>query len=291
MCLEKEAPGFSMAGHALQQREGIANAITHVGSEVGRTEERIDIDYLLQKRGHDTEGMPEHCSQVIVLLTLLAKIKESSFTGVRILELDDERIDSVLFGKFALFAGIHLRLFSRLGSIGVLVLRYRRGCSRRRWHRRCVRHARLVRLAGRQMGAHCKQAHVTLLDSAGCFPSVMSFQDIEAGLPQAPSAFKSLQSSLSLQVFKLNSNIQGILKLVDQLGSSRDNATLRKTLHDLTESTREMSKRAGEQLKNLALLVEGDTVKKQAFEKTSHDVQRSLVAFQNAQRVSSTHLI
>ncbi|KAH8832539.1 t-SNARE, partial [Flagelloscypha sp. PMI_526] len=122
----------------------------------------------------------------------------------------------------------------------------------------------------------------------------MSFQDVEQGLSQpaplnspGPSAFKTLQSSLGLQVFKLNSNIQGILKLVDQLGTSRDNASLRKTLHDLTESTRDMSKRAGEELKQLAMQVDGDSSRKTLFEKTSHDVQRSLVAFQNAQKVSA----
>lgn len=71
----------------------------------------------------------------------------------------------------------------------------------------------------------------------------MSFQDIEAGLthpsrtpsssiPQSreDSAFLGLQNSLSLQVFKINANVQGILKLVDQLGTTKDSATLRKTL-------------------------------------------------------------
>ena len=70
----------------------------------------------------------------------------------------------------------------------------------------------------------------------------MSFQDVEAGLArtsspaatipqsQEESAFLTLQSSLSLQVFKINSNVQGILKLVDQLGTARDSAALRKSL-------------------------------------------------------------
>ena len=71
----------------------------------------------------------------------------------------------------------------------------------------------------------------------------MSFQDIEAGLAQRPgsprtgvpqspeeAAFVNLQSSLSLQVFKINTNVQGVLKLVDQLGTSRDSANLRKSL-------------------------------------------------------------
>jgi hypothetical protein len=70
----------------------------------------------------------------------------------------------------------------------------------------------------------------------------MSFQDIEPGLgsPYRPassltqsredSAFATLQHSLSLQVFKINSNVQGILKLVDQLGTPKDSANLRKSL-------------------------------------------------------------
>ena len=71
----------------------------------------------------------------------------------------------------------------------------------------------------------------------------MSFQDIENGLGRplqasapAPrsrddSTFLDVQSSLSLQVFKINSNVQGILKLVDQLGTSKDSAALRKSLY------------------------------------------------------------
>lgn len=70
----------------------------------------------------------------------------------------------------------------------------------------------------------------------------MSFQDIETGLsrPGFPNislhhsreddAFLALQSSLSLQVFKINSNVQGITKLLDQLGTTKDSAPLRKSL-------------------------------------------------------------
>lgn len=57
----------------------------------------------------------------------------------------------------------------------------------------------------------------------------MSFQDLESGVqpsrpaplggPRSPqdAAFLQLQSSLSLQVFKINANVQGMLKLVDQV--------------------------------------------------------------------------
>ncbi|KAG5644546.1 hypothetical protein DXG03_008201 [Asterophora parasitica] len=126
----------------------------------------------------------------------------------------------------------------------------------------------------------------------------MSFQDIEAGLshpsrsssatssPQ-DAAFLSLQSSLSLQVFKMNSNVQGILKLVDQLGTGKDSATLRKSLHDLTETTRAMAKRGSEDLKKLSALQASLPHQKTALQKTSHDLQLSLVAFQRAQQVSA----
>src|SRR5437879_2675527 len=114
----------------------------------------------------------------------------------------------------------------------------------------------------------------------------MSFQDIESGsskpsysssgdAPQSreEAAFLNLQSSLSLQVFKINANVQGILKLVDQLGTLRDSSSLRKSLcvspfmtltmrwypdpharHDLTETTRAMTKRGSDDLKKLAAL-------------------------------------
>ncbi|KAG7088637.1 hypothetical protein E1B28_012609 [Marasmius oreades] len=128
----------------------------------------------------------------------------------------------------------------------------------------------------------------------------MSFQDVEAGIqhtsnfpvpssPQSPedATFVSLQSSLSLQVFKMNSNVQGILKLVDQLGTTKDSAALRKRLHDLTESTRAMAKRGSEDLKKLTTQQASLPHQKTTLQKTSHDFQMSLVAFQRAQQVSA----
>jgi hypothetical protein len=69
----------------------------------------------------------------------------------------------------------------------------------------------------------------------------MSFADIETGRARptipassgsnsADTAFQTLQQQLSFQVFKINANVQGILKLVDQLGTNRDIAGLRKSL-------------------------------------------------------------
>ncbi|KAJ7157368.1 t-SNARE [Mycena filopes] len=122
----------------------------------------------------------------------------------------------------------------------------------------------------------------------------MSFQDVETGLsPHSLSplsreegAFMELQSSLSLQVFKINSNVQGIRKLVEQLGTIKDSAALRKSLHDLTETTRAMAKRGSDDLKKLAGLQSGLPSKKTALQKTSHDLETSLVDFQRAQQVS-----
>jgi syntaxin 7 len=128
----------------------------------------------------------------------------------------------------------------------------------------------------------------------------MSFQDIESGLarpssisrndvPNTPeeAAFNGFQSSLSLQVFKINANVQGILKLVDQLGTARDSALLRKSLHDLAESTRGMAKRGSDDLKKLVALQATLPRMTVVLQKTSHDLQLSLVAFQRAQQVSA----
>jgi len=88
-------------------------------------------------------------------------------------------------------------------------------------------------------------------------------------------------------VFKINSNVQGILKLVDQLGTARDSDALRKSLHDLTEATRAMAKRGSDDLKTLAGYQAKLPQHKTSLQKTSHDFQLSLVAFQRAQQVSA----
>ncbi|KAL1718658.1 t-SNARE [Schizophyllum commune] len=133
----------------------------------------------------------------------------------------------------------------------------------------------------------------------------MSFADIEATAGSAPvrrgsssssaslpkskedALFLDLQSSLSLQVFKMNANVQGILKLVDQLGTPKDSAALRKSLHDLTDSTRAMVKRASDDLKKLTTLQTTLPHHKTTLQKTSHDMQMSMLAFQRAQQVSA----
>ncbi|KAG8763147.1 hypothetical protein FRC12_008684 [Ceratobasidium sp. 428] len=128
----------------------------------------------------------------------------------------------------------------------------------------------------------------------------MSFADLERGqggnqrgssnlVPSSASdaEFLGLQKSLSLQVFKITSNVQGIMKLVDQLGTARDTGTVRKGLHELTETTRDLVKRGTDDLKTLSTLQQKLPQHKALLQKTSHDFQVSLVAFQRAQKVSA----
>jgi len=129
----------------------------------------------------------------------------------------------------------------------------------------------------------------------------MSFADLERGeggygqrgspapVPTSPSdaEFLGLQKSLSVQVFKINSNVQGIMKLVDQLGTARDTGTVRKGLHELTETTRDLVKRGTDDLKSLSTLQRTLPQHKALLQKLSHDFQVSLVAFQRAQKVSA----
>ncbi|EJU03046.1 t-SNARE [Dacryopinax primogenitus] len=129
----------------------------------------------------------------------------------------------------------------------------------------------------------------------------MSFNDLERGIPRAPaptsstsplagdasSQFQKLQSSLSLQMFKINANVQGMLKLVDQLGTNKDGNVVRKGLHELTEATRELVKRSTADLKTLTELQHSLPDKKLALSKTSADLQSALVAYQHAQKLSA----
>jgi hypothetical protein len=83
-------------------------------------------------------------------------------------------------------------------------------------------------------------------DDCGACGDTMSFADLESGTsrtsnsssatPQSPqdAAFLGLNSSLSLQAFKINQNVQGILRQVDKLGTSSDTGAIRKELYATT---------------------------------------------------------
>lgn len=61
----------------------------------------------------------------------------------------------------------------------------------------------------------------------------MSFNDLERGTSRPSSVdpeFQRLKDSVSLQVFKIQSNVTGIQKLVDKLGGAGDQESMRNTL-------------------------------------------------------------
>lgn len=126
----------------------------------------------------------------------------------------------------------------------------------------------------------------------------MSFADLERGLgeraplardlgisPELDLEFKSIARQLSLQIHKINANVSAIVKLVDLLGTVKDNTDLRNKLHNLTDVTRELVKDSTAELKSLAKcnLEPDDRQHKLERDKISTDFQRALRAFQAAQ--------
>jgi syntaxin 7 len=51
-----------------------------------------------------------------------------------------------------------------------------------------------------------------------------------ASIGPDPGDFEGFKTSISLQIFKVNSNVQGINRLIDKLGTAHDGAGLRKSL-------------------------------------------------------------
>ncbi|GAA6021078.1 hypothetical protein JCM10207_003356 [Rhodosporidiobolus poonsookiae] len=130
----------------------------------------------------------------------------------------------------------------------------------------------------------------------------MSFQDLERGLgPQAPLAqdtgidpdadlqFKKLARSVAVQVQKIAANTAAISRFVDLLGGPKDSPTLRKQLHDLTESTREVLKGSTADLKRLTdwKLLPSDRQHRQEQQKVADDFKSALETFQGVSRRSA----
>ncbi|WAQ91938.1 hypothetical protein PtA15_15A331 [Puccinia triticina] len=126
----------------------------------------------------------------------------------------------------------------------------------------------------------------------------MSFNDLERGLNErAPLAdplpggpvvdqdFQNLANKVSTHIFRINSNVSGLQKLIDLLGSSRDTSDIRKKLHDLTESTREFIKNSSADAKKLASWQVTDSYKIEQ-QKVSRDYASSIQAFQRVSRLS-----
>ncbi|BGP55135.1 hypothetical protein JCM8202_002806 [Rhodotorula sphaerocarpa] len=131
----------------------------------------------------------------------------------------------------------------------------------------------------------------------------MSFQDLEQGSrtrtgvgnlraadPAADedAAFRALARRVSVQVQKISANTAAVAKLVDLLGTPRDNPTLRNRLHDLQDSTREVLKGSTAEVKRLGewkLPIE-KTQQRQEQQKVASDFQRALETFQSVSRRS-----
>ncbi|PLW33023.1 hypothetical protein PCANC_01543 [Puccinia coronata f. sp. avenae] len=128
----------------------------------------------------------------------------------------------------------------------------------------------------------------------------MSFNDLERGLneraplardplpgePVVDQEFQNLANKVSTHIFRINSNVSGLQKLIDLLGSSRDTSDIRKKLHDLTESTREFIKNSSLDAKKLAGWQVSDSYKIEQ-QKVSRDYASSIQAFQRISRLSA----
>jgi len=126
----------------------------------------------------------------------------------------------------------------------------------------------------------------------------MSFSDLERGEGSAPTRNGGLQSAedrelsalthrISLHIFKINSNVTGIVKCIDMLGTSKDTPAVRKQLTNLTDVTREIVKDSTVDVKKLAAYAAGTPKQKMEQAKVSRDFQAAALTFQRAQRRSA----
>ncbi|GAA5879493.1 hypothetical protein JCM3774_002698 [Rhodotorula dairenensis] len=130
----------------------------------------------------------------------------------------------------------------------------------------------------------------------------MSFQDLERGVGDRSRAtatgatdtgddpaFRTLARRVSVQVQKISANTAAISKLVELLGTSRDNPTLRTRLHDLQDSTREILKSSTGDVKRLGdwRLGTDKLQLRQEQQKVGADFQRALELFQSTSRRSA----
>lgn len=83
------------------------------------------------------------------------------------------------------------------------------------------------------------------------------FMPIADKQPDEDRTFTSLKDSCSIQIFKIQSNVQGIQRLVDKLGGASDGPALRTSLHNLTDATRDLVKKSTEEVKKLAAFPAG----------------------------------
>lgn len=85
---EEEGSGVLVRRNALEQGQGVANAVRGVGRQSRRREEGVDGNNLLEKSGHGTKGMPKDGGQVFAVFPLFRQFQEDIFA---LLEMKSER--------------------------------------------------------------------------------------------------------------------------------------------------------------------------------------------------------
>ena len=98
-----------MRCHTLEESEGVADPVGGSRGELRRVEKRVDGDDLLDKGGHDAEGVPQDQGKLRDLLALLAELEEGLLARVLV-----EEIGNVLHG-----ATVVLR---HVGVLGATIL-------------------------------------------------------------------------------------------------------------------------------------------------------------------------
>ncbi|KAI9333257.1 t-SNARE [Obelidium mucronatum] len=102
---------------------------------------------------------------------------------------------------------------------------------------------------------------------------------------------RQLWDKVSNCVFQISNNVASLDALVKQLGSSRDTTELRGRLHELTESTRDMIKQTGADLKSLVIPENASNFEgrqhKMAQQKLQKDFENVLARFQDVSKMAA----
>ncbi|KAJ9104603.1 hypothetical protein QFC21_002101 [Naganishia friedmannii] len=100
--------------------------------------------------------------------------------------------------------------------------------------------------------------------------------------------YNRLKDSINIQVFKINSNVQGINRLADKLGKSQDNVALQTSLTNLTASTRNMIEKSRADIQSLAAMnmkQAGQTMDQATENKLTKELVMAISSFQKAQEL------
>ncbi|ODO03486.1 syntaxin 7 [Cryptococcus wingfieldii CBS 7118] len=136
----------------------------------------------------------------------------------------------------------------------------------------------------------CMRIQLTSSDSALFVAAhVRSIARTSLAPADQDATFTAIKDSVSIQVFKIQSNVQGIQRLVDKLGGSSDGEQLRASLHNLTEATRDMVKKSTGDIKKLASYPAGGEFasRKPIQSKLSKEFTNAITGFQKVQRLSA----